>query len=286
MRTAALRVQLQEKNIALFQRLPLEDYTELPKVPIGRDGGSMDLRFWVRLCACTLFVFSVALLVVSANTLRIYRQSQTDVTTSINLIAGLFNGTSSTETVEIDFETWNQLNMNLYNVKDRWNLQIALSIAGISIVCICFVFEVAILLLPFRVWQKGERLSLLSRPGNKNYQNIASVQGGASARSIPGGDKKGAMMCEGALYEPWNQATLDKLSSEESTPATKITRAIYRYGPIAGKILMRRFGHLLTDVELTEIERILNFGQEAASSFGSTGSIGSIISSPRSPAPR
>lgn len=24
-------------------------------------------------------------------------------------------------------------------------------------------------------------------------------------------------MCEGALYEPWNQATLDKLSSEGNT---------------------------------------------------------------------
>lgn len=47
---------------------------------------------------------------------------------------------------------------------------------------------------------------------------------------------------------------------------------------------MRRFGHLLTDVELTEIERILNFGQEASGSFGSIGSP-HVVGSPRSPAP-
>ncbi len=113
-------------------------------------------------------------------------------------------------------------------------------------------------------------------------------------------------MSEGPLYEPWNQTTLDKLSSEgtsippllrssllfssllfssllsstlrllfsspyallsnnkfanlEAPPATKVTRAIYRYGPIAGKILLRRFGHLCTQQEMLEIERILNFG--------------------------
>ena len=48
----------------------------------------------------------------------------------------------------------------------------------------------------------------------------------------------------------------------DTSPASKVTRAIYRYGPIAGKILMRRFGHMLTAAEIAEIERILNFGRE------------------------
>lgn len=103
----------------------------------------------------------MALLVVSANSLRIYRQSQDEVSTSLNLIANLFNGTGTPDVVQVPFETWNQLNINLYSVKDRWNTQVALAIAGISIVCICFVFEVAILLLPFRVWVCIKKLIII-----------------------------------------------------------------------------------------------------------------------------
>jgi hypothetical protein len=55
----------------------------------------MDLRFWVRLCACALVVFSVALLVVTATGLRNYRQSQDDVANSLALMSGLYNGTGS-----------------------------------------------------------------------------------------------------------------------------------------------------------------------------------------------
>lgn len=127
-------------------------YNKINTKMIHRDGGSMDLRFWVRLCACTLFFFSVALLVVAASSLRIYRQSQADLSSSTALIAELFNGTGTPDVITLPFQTWNQLNVNLYAVEDRWNTQVALSIAGITIICLCFVFEVAILLLPFRVW--------------------------------------------------------------------------------------------------------------------------------------
>eukprot|EP00026_Physarum_polycephalum_P013280 Phypoly_transcript_13664.p1 GENE.Phypoly_transcript_13664~~Phypoly_transcript_13664.p1 ORF type:complete len:280 (+),score=49.81 Phypoly_transcript_13664:114-953(+) len=239
----------------------------------------MDLRFWVRLCACALVVFSIALLVVTANGLRIYRQSQDDVAMSLTLISNLFNGTGAPDSVPIPFETWNEVNLQLYAVVDRWDAQVALSIAGITLVCLCFALEIAILLLPYR--QKGEKLSLLPR-ATFTYQSTANPAGGnAAPRAAPVGEssKKLAMMCEGALYEPWNQATLDKLSGEDTSPATKVTRAIYRYGPIAGKILMRRFGHLLTAAEITEIERILNFGQDGKGPTPASPN----ISSPTSP---
>lgn len=47
---------------------------------------------------------------------------------------------------------------------------------------------------------------------------------------------------------------------------------------------MRRFGHLLSEGELVEIERILNFGQDPNTPIIGSGSSGNILfNTPRSP---
>jgi len=154
------------------------------------------------------------------------------------------------------------MNNTLHSSSGLWTSQLASLVAAIVLICVCFVFEIIVFVLPVR--KKGEKASLLARQRSQRSL-VQSVNASSSAISLASTSdvrKSSAMMSEGALYEPWNQATLDKLSAEDSPPATKITRALYRYGPIAGKIMLRRFGHSLAPQETAEIERILNFGQE------------------------
>jgi len=223
----------------------------------------------VRLCVVLLFILSAVLLGITANELRLFRDSQSDVAASQQILATLYNETSGANKhqIIIPYPLWIEMNQQLYNVSDRWTTQIASVVAGISLICVCFVFEVIIFLLPPRPLsqsKKGgepvrEHSGLLS--SNHTHRSFSRANSPAPVHGDNANKKSSAMMCEGPLYEPWNQATLDKLSGEDAPAVIKITRAIYRYGPIAGKILLRRFGHLLTNPEIMEIERILNFGQ-------------------------
>jgi len=221
----------------------------------------VDMRFWVRLCVSVLFVLSIVLFAVTVNELRLMRLSQQDVVGAQDMVASLYNSSIADDFIYLPFETWSDLNVQLFSAASRWESLVASMIAQMTIMCVCLVFEVAIFLLPHGRRKKGEKSALLAKQGTQRSYRDVGHAGSPSSPGESGTKKPSPMMCEGPLYEPWNQATLDKLSGEDSPPATKITRAIYRYGPIAGKILLRRFGHLLSNQEITEIERILNFGQ-------------------------
>lgn len=229
----------------------------------------MDLRFWLRVCTVILFMCSVILLGIAAYTLRLNHSTESDVSAATQIVASLFNNSNSPDSIYIPFEKWNSLNLQLYAISDRWSNQVSAAIAGITLICFCLVFEIILFMLPSYRARKAvasEKSGLIVNAGTQRSFREGVVQNTSQSPLPPppadGSKKSTAMMCEGALYEPWNQATLDKLSGEDAPPAAKITRAIYRYGPIAGKILLRRFGHLLSDHEISEIERILNFGQE------------------------
>jgi len=226
----------------------------------------MDLRFWLRVCTIVLFLFSAILLGIAIEALRLNHMSEDDVSASMQIVASLFNNSNSPNQIYIPFDKWNKLNLQLYAVSNRWSTLVSTSIAGITIICFCLVFEIILFLLPYRARKPiaSEKSALIVNAANtqRSFRESAQTPSQSTLPTTDGAKKSTAMMCEGALYEPWNQATLDKLSGEEAPPAAKITRAIYRYGPIAGKILLRRFGHLLSDHEISEIERILNFGQE------------------------
>jgi len=221
-------------------------------------GPGIDVRFWTRSCASVMLVFSVILFGVIANELRLLNTSHAQVAESHAIIMSLPFNDSSPEFISLPFEKWSDLNIQLSSVTIRWESQVASLIAALTIMCICFIVELAIVLLPL-THKRGEQFFLLPKDNRSSTGSLGQV-----ASALLSGEpakKSSAMMCEGPLYEPWNQATLDKLSGEDSPAATKITRGIYRYGPIAGKILLRRYGHMLTENEVIEIERILNFGQ-------------------------
>ena len=69
----------------------------------------------------------------------------------------------------------------------------------------------------------------------------------------------GRMRPRGAWTSPKRLVILN-YNVADVTAMAKVTRAAYRYGPVAGRIMARRFSHLLSDQDHVEINRILNLG--------------------------
>jgi len=191
----------------------------------------------------------------------------------INILATIKpNSNNSSAGVWLSNDQWNEVIADLDEVADTMEDSKMLHIACIVLV----VVQIILLVLACALLRKGrlrESGTYITKDQEKSPLLTATISGSIPALSrtpsasliskdgvpTPSGGRKGSsMMHEGALYEPWNQTTLDKLSSEaDMTPAAKVTRAVYRYGPIAGRIMARRFGHLLSDQEQAEVNRIL-----------------------------
>jgi len=175
----------------------------------------------------------------------------------------------------LSYDKWNDIVTDLHEIvetmEDSKMIHIAclvlLAIQILLLVGACFLLRKGRGLRESGTYitKNKERSPLLSATLSGHIPTLARTTSASSISTtkdgaptpVPG--RKGtSMMHEGPLYEPWNQATLDKLSSEaDLTPAAKVTRGVYRYGPIAGRIMARRFGHLLTDQEQVEVNRIL-----------------------------
>jgi len=173
----------------------------------------------------------------------------------------------------VSLNQWNEILTNLHDVDSNMEDKLAMDVSGIILNVIVLALVVGIFLLMKKVrynnGEPGATTPLIPVTNMKRQSSFPSLpvrEAGRNAASGPSPSKpsrkaSAAMMHEGALYEPWNQTTLDKLSSEnELLPAAKVTRAAYRYGPIAGRIMLRRFGHLLNETEQLEVNRILNLG--------------------------
>jgi len=166
----------------------------------------------------------------------------------------------------VTLDQWNEILTNLHDVNDNLEDKLAMDVASIILIIIIIILIVTIYASIRRAKHSATEVNattpLVGRIRKQPSLPALPIREGVS--TTPAGNKRkssSAMMHEGALYEPWNQTTLDKLSSEsDSVPAAKVTRAAYRYGPIAGRIMLRRFGHLLSEQEQFEVNRILNLG--------------------------
>jgi len=171
----------------------------------------------------------------------------------------------------VTLDQWNEILTNLHDVNENLEDKAAVEVASIILLIIIIFLVVAIYAAVRKVKHSTTEVNattplVVTAPGRiRNQPSFPAlpIREGASTTNPAGHKRKAsaAMMHEGALYEPWNQTTLDKLSSESDlVPAAKVTRAAYRYGPIAGRIMLRRFGHLLSEQEQFEVNRILNLG--------------------------
>ncbi|KAF2074473.1 hypothetical protein CYY_004218 [Polysphondylium violaceum] len=119
--------------------------------------------------------------------------------------------------------------------------------------------------------------------GNKNNSNITSsnsnsshfhakratysIGGTSNPYQIPHNHHdRSSVVIEGPIYEPWNQVTIEKISSEDIKADEKIRNAIYRYGNAAGRIIYERFYQELSQEDNRELSRILGFPETTITS--------------------
>ncbi len=132
----------------------------------------MDPRFLVRLSSALLAILCIVLLAVSVNNLRINHQSRDDVEEAHRIVASLYNSTSPTQpNIPVPFEQLNELNLRLFAANERWEIQVTSSIAVITIICVCLIFEGFLFLYPFRVCTTNEN----NDKDNNSYNSDAMM---------------------------------------------------------------------------------------------------------------
>jgi len=97
------------------------------------------------------------------------------------------------------------------------------------------------------------------RPRDQMHERLIEEQDNSCGlkETQPGITLGENVISEGLVYEPYTQATLNILATEDSPPFTRVSRVMYRFGPNAAKILLQSVKHLLTDEEVQYLTKML-----------------------------
>jgi len=110
--------------------------------------------------------------------------------------------------------------------------------------------------------QKHQHFHSTTSVGGANRKLPAYSIGGTTNHHhhhSPNHNDRSSVVIEGPIYEPWNQVTIEKISSEDIKADEKIRNAIYRYGTAAGRIIYERFYQDLSQEDNKELSRMLGF---------------------------
>jgi len=231
---------------------------------------------WIKVILVVILLLAIIILGFNGNAIDFTGKSLLDVEHVQAVLYKLNSTHPVNQSISLTLEEWNEVNLKLEQVHEDLGQRLGIHVTAVVFSTLSLVMLIFVLVILSKKQGKERKPNattpLNPKPADASSSNVHTYTfqpspAVSTSPNPPSKDqtpsKRHSMMFEGALYEPWNQTTLDKLSAEaELPPAAKITRAAYRYGPVAGKIMARRYGHMLNPQELEEVNRILSLTPE------------------------